>query len=59
MNTSRRKFMINSSITLAGATLLPSAVLSSTRTKEHILGIQLPTLRDDMEKDHGRSMQVF
>ncbi len=53
MNTSRRKFIINSSITLAGTALLPSAVLSSPRMKEHILGIQLYTIRDDMAKDPG------
>ncbi|MEO6639220.1 MAG: sugar phosphate isomerase/epimerase [Ginsengibacter sp.] len=51
MNTSRRKFIINSSIALAGTSLLPSFVLSAGKMKEHILGIQLYTVRDDMEKD--------
>ena len=53
MNTSRRKFIINSSVTLAGAALLPSIVRSAPKMKEHILGIQLYTVRDDMAKDPG------
>ncbi len=51
MNTSRRKFIINSSIAFAGTALLPSAILSPRKMKEHIVGIQLYTVRNDMEKD--------
>ncbi len=53
MNTSRRKFIINSSVALAGTALMPNAIFSTRKMTDHILGIQLYTVRDDMEKDPG------
>ncbi len=57
MNTSRRKLIINRSDALAGTAILPSFVLSAGRMKEHILGIQLYTVRDDMEKDPAGTIE--
>ncbi len=53
MNLSRRKFIINSSVTLAGTALLPTGIFKTGKNMDHILGIQLYTVRDDMEKDPG------
>ncbi len=50
MNTSRRKFITNSTITLAGTAILPRFILPSANNK-NMLGIQLYTVRDDMKKD--------
>src|SRR5437868_4232693 len=55
MNTSRRAFIKNSSTTLAGAALFP-AILQK-RSPGHVLGIQLYTVRDDMEKDPAGTLK--
>ena len=49
MNTSRRTFIKNSSLTIAGVSLLPG--LLREKNPEVIVGIQLYTVRDDMKKD--------
>ena len=49
MNTSRRTFIKNSSLTIAGASLIP-AILKAKKP-EIIVGIQLYTIRDDMKSD--------
>ena len=51
MNTTRRTFIKNSSITLAGSAMLPSIILHEQKSTDHVLGIQLWTVRDYMEKD--------
>jgi len=55
MKVSRRKFILNSSLSLAGTMLLPKyffGMNSSFRSRHnHIIGIQLYTVRDDMKKD--------
>ncbi len=49
MTTSRRTFIKNSSLTLAGVSILPK--LLKEKSPGIILGIQLYTLRDDMKRD--------
>ena len=54
MNISRRTFIKNSSLTLAGASFLPSII----NDKEKVtLGIQLYSVRDDMTKDPAGTLQ--
>ena len=50
MYTSRRKFLQNSAVLLAGTTLLSKAAFSAPKSSE-IVGIQLYSVRDDMKKD--------
>lgn len=50
MNTSRRSFLQNSAVLLAGAALAPKIGLAAPKTNE-IVGIQLYSVRDDMKKD--------
>ena len=51
MQHSRRKFLVNSSLTLAGTMLLPNNIFADKKTKQTILGLQLYSVRDDMKKD--------
>jgi sugar phosphate isomerase/epimerase len=55
MKQSRRKFLINSSVSLAGTMLIPKSFFAadkaSSKVDGHILGIQLYTVRDDMKND--------
>jgi hypothetical protein len=55
MNTSRRKFIKNSSLTIAGASLLPGIL--KMKNPEIIVGIQLYTVRDDMKKDPAGTLK--
>ncbi|MEO8823748.1 MAG: TIM barrel protein [Ginsengibacter sp.] len=55
MNISRRTFVKNSSVALAGASFLPS-LLKSKKSKD-ILGLQLYTVRDDMKKDPAGTLK--
>ncbi len=50
MNTSRRKFILNSTLTIAGAALLSDSVFASGKSKT-ITGLQLYSVRDEMKKD--------
>jgi sugar phosphate isomerase/epimerase len=50
MTTSRRRFLKNSAVLLAGTTLLSKTGFAAARPGE-ILGIQLYSIRDDMKKD--------
>jgi sugar phosphate isomerase/epimerase len=51
MNTSRRSFLKQSSLALAGASLLSNPLFAAAAAKNEILGIQLYSVRDDMKKD--------
>ena len=55
MNITRRRFVKNSGLVLAGATFLPS--LLELKDPKTILGIQLYTLRDDMKKDPAGTLK--
>jgi sugar phosphate isomerase/epimerase len=50
MTTSRRNFLKNSAILLAGTTLLSKTALAAPKPNE-IIGLQLYSVRDDMKKD--------
>lgn len=50
MNTSRRQFIQNSAVLLAGTALLSKAALAAVKSSE-IIGLQLYSVRDDMKKD--------
>lgn len=50
MKTSRRAFIQNSAVLLAGTTLLSKTALAAPKSSE-IVGIQLYSVRDDMKKD--------
>ena len=50
MTTSRRTFLKNSAVLIAGTTLLSKGALGAPRPSE-IIGIQLYSVRDDMKKD--------
>ena len=51
MKLSRRKFLASGSLSLAGAMLLPNSIFANKNAKDIILGIQLYSVRDDMQKD--------
>lgn len=50
MKASRREFLQNSAVLLAGTALLSQSVFARTKAAE-IVGIQLYSVRDDMKKD--------
>lgn len=50
MNTSRRQFIQNSAVLLAGTALLSKTALAAVKPSE-IIGLQLYSVRDDMKKD--------
>ena len=50
MTTSRRTFIKNSAVLIAGTTLLSKTAFASSKPNE-ILGLQLYSVRDDMKKD--------
>jgi hypothetical protein len=57
MNNSRRKFIKQSSIALAGAALISNKIFASANASGHIVGIQLYSVRDDMEKDPAGTLK--
>ena len=50
MTTSRRTFLKNSAVLLAGTTLLSKAAMAAPHQSQ-IVGVQLYSVRDDMQKD--------
>lgn len=57
MNTSRRKFIQQSSIALAGAALVSNKIFASAKAAGDILGLQLYTVRDDMKTDPSGTLK--
>ena len=55
MNISRRTFIRNNSLALAGASFLPS--LANGKEKKNILGIQLYSVRSDMAKNPAGTLE--
>ncbi len=53
MKLSRRKFLVNGSLSLAGTMLLSNEIFAgkNNNATDHILGIQLYSIRDDMKSD--------
>jgi sugar phosphate isomerase/epimerase len=56
MPTSRRTFVKNSTMVIAGAALFSESLLTSRKNKT-ITGIQLYSIRDDMKKDPSGSLK--
>ena len=56
MNTSRRKFIQNSSLTIAGAALFSNSAFANWKNKT-ITGVQLYSVRDEMSKDPLGTLQ--
>ena len=57
MNNTRRKFIKQSSLALAGAALVSNKIFSMNNASNHTLGIQLYSVRDDMEKDAAGTLK--
>lgn len=55
MITSRREFIKNSGLAIAGVSLVPSIL--KTKNKGIIVGIQLYTVRDEMQKDPADTLK--
>lgn len=51
MHLSRRKFLVNSTLTLAGTMLFSKSILAASNDGDTVLGIQLYSIRDDMKLD--------
>jgi len=56
-NNSRRKFITQSALTVAGFSLLKSKAFSKPFANDHITGIQLYSVRDDMKKDPAATLK--
>lgn len=56
MSTSRRNFLLNSSLALAGALTFPNEILAAKKRKG-ITGIQLYSIRDDMKNNPLETLQ--
>jgi len=56
MTITRRTFVKNSALTVAGTALFSRQILSSYKDK-HVLGIQLYSVRDDMKKDPAGTLK--
>jgi sugar phosphate isomerase/epimerase len=57
MLLSRRKFIANSSLTLAGTMILSKNIFAKNKKRENILGIQLYSVRDDMKVDPAGTLK--
>ncbi len=51
MKTSRRTFIKSGAMALAATALLPDSAIATMAQKKGIIGVQLYSVRDDMEKD--------
>ena len=51
MKLSRRKFLVNGSLSLAGAMFLPNNIFANKNANDILLGLQLYSVRQDMTKD--------
>src|SRR5258706_5315867 len=57
MSTSRRTFIKQGGIAIAGTALLSKRIFAAQKAADHILGIQLYSVRDDMEKDPSGTLK--
>ena len=58
MNTSRRSFIQKSAILMAGSAILPKAAFAAPKSSE-IIGLQLYSVRDDMQKDPLATLKLL
>lgn len=57
MNNSRRTFIKNSTLTLAGVALLPKSFFAADAAASSIVGVQLYSVRDDMKENPLQTLQ--
>jgi sugar phosphate isomerase/epimerase len=57
MNSSRRDFIKNSGLVLAGSAIVPQIFHDFGKPGDAMVGIQLYTLRDDMQKDPAKTLK--
>ena len=57
MNKSRRTFIKQSSLAAAGAVLISNEIFSMNKASTHVLGVQLYSVRDDMQKDPSGTLK--
>ena len=57
MNTSRRKFIKNNAMALACSALLPKILSAAKNKTDHILGVQLYSVRNDMRNDPAGTLK--
>ncbi|HYK46603.1 MAG TPA: sugar phosphate isomerase/epimerase, partial [Parafilimonas sp.] len=57
MKTSRRTFVKQAGITLAGTALVPRKILATGNATDYIVGIQLYSVRDDLKKDPAGTLK--
>src|SRR5215218_8446927 len=58
MNTSRRNFLKNSALTIAGATLLPKTFCAAGASPS-LVGVQLYSVRDEMKQNPLQTLQAL
>jgi len=57
MNKSRRKFLKQSTLAAAGTVLISNNIFSMNKASTHVLGVQLYSVRDDMQKDPSGTLK--
>lgn len=57
MNNSRRSFVKKTTMAIAGSVLFSKEIFASKKAMEEILGIQLYSVRDDMQKDPSGTLK--
>jgi len=57
MNTSRRRFIQQNTMLVAGTVLLSNKILAAGKIGDHIVGIQLYTVRDAMKNDPAGTLK--
>ena len=59
MKLSRRKFLVNSSLSIAGSMLLSNEIFAASTFRRSNLGLQLYSVRDDMQKDPTGTLKLL
>ena len=59
MKLSRRKFLVNSSLSLAGSMLLSNEIFAASTFRRSNLGLQLYSVREDMQKDPTGTLKLL
>jgi sugar phosphate isomerase/epimerase len=59
MKTSRRNFLKNTGVAIAGASLLPGKMFAGSNKTGEMMGIQLYSIREDMKKDPAGSLKLL
>ena len=57
MNNTRRKFIKQSGLAIAGAALVSNKIFATNNAGSYTLGIQLYSVRDDMKKDPAGTLK--